>query len=415
MAPRNDGVGPMAVRGRGTHPGRLSRRLLAVVAGTLVLAVGACLPGGGTPAAPSGTAVRSEPVPAEGGRDGDLRQGEDRDDGRQRTPGWSTADLDEPSPLPQWMSPPRRDTGVCPEPTVRVADAQELHTALAQAGPGTSIRLEPGEYEGRFEATTSGRPTERVYLCGPVDAVLDGAGQTEGYVLHLDGARYWTLHGFTVRNGQKGVMVDAGAHVTVSGLAVYGIGDEAVHLRRGTVDSTVADNLISDTGRRRAMFDEGIYVGSATSNWCRVSQCEPDRSDRATVTGNVVHSTPAEAVDIKEGTTGGLLADNHFDGSALTAADSWVAVKGNGWVVRGNVGRYSTGDGFQAQELVAGWGRGNLFTGNSGRLGGPDAVAGGRSGDGVLVALDPVADNVVRCDNQLLGSLGALSNADCDD
>lgn len=383
------------------------RLVVAVLVAVLVAAVGCVRSDDGAHPSPSVT-DGTHPSPS---------VTDDHDDATpptDRTPGWSTADLDEPSPLPGWMAAPRPDPDACPAPTVRVGDAEGLRAALAESGPGTSIWLEPGEYEGRFEVTGAGRPDDRVYLCGPARAVLDGGDQTSGYVLHLDGARYWTVHGFTVRNGQKGVMVDAGDHVTVSGLTVYGIGDEAVHLRSGTVDSTVADNVISDTGRRRAKLGEGIYVGTATSNWCRVSDCEPDRSDRATVTGNVVHSTPAEAVDVKEGTTGGLLADNHFDGSALTAADSWVAVKGNDWVVRGNVGRYSPDDGFQAQELVDGWGRGNFFTRNSGRLGGPDAVAEGGSGGGLLVALDPVVDNVVRCDNRLLGRVGALTNTDCD-
>lgn len=78
---------------------------------------------------------------------------------------------------------------------------------------------------------------------------------------------------------------------------------------------------------------------------------------------------------------------------------------------RGNVGRYSVHDGFQVQELAPGWGRGNVLIGNSGRLG--DAGAGADAA-GVLIALDPVADNVVRCDNRLLGGVGDLSNVECE-
>jgi len=151
----------MTARGRGAQPGAQARHRLTVVAVALVLAAGACtVPDDGTPPSPSGTAGPSGPASVDGDRDrggpdGDRREGDERDGDQERTPGWSTADLDEPSPLPGWMSPPRRDVDACPEPTVRVADAEELHAALAEAGPGTSIRLAPGEYEGSVRGSTS--------------------------------------------------------------------------------------------------------------------------------------------------------------------------------------------------------------------------------------------------------------------
>ena len=67
-------------------------------------------------------------------------------------------------------------------------------------------------------------------------------------------------------------------------------------------------NTISDTGLRRDKFGEGVYVGSAQSNWCKHSDCEPDESDRNVVEGNTIFDTGAESVDLKEGTTGGSSA-----------------------------------------------------------------------------------------------------------
>jgi hypothetical protein len=106
-------------------------------------------------------------------------------------------------------------------------------------------------------------------------------------------------------------------------------------------------------------------VGSAESNWCQLTDCEPDRSDRNLVEANDIAGTTAEAVDIKEGTSDGVLRGNVFDGSAMAESDSWVDVKGNDWTIEGNTGTSSPGDGFQVHEVVDGWGRGTVFRANS--------------------------------------------------
>jgi hypothetical protein len=236
--------------------------------------------------------------------------------------------------------------------------------------------------------------------------VLDGGDPSDGYVLHLDGASYWTLSGFTVQNGQKGVMLDDTQHSVLQGLTVRRTGDEAVHLRANSSDNTVRGNSVSETGLRKPKFGEGIYVGSSKNNWCQVSDCKPDRSDRNVVTGNTVADTGAENVDIKEGTTGGVLSDNSFDGTGMQGqnhADSWVDVKGNGWSITGNRGTNSILDGFQTHELMSGWGTDNTFTDNTVDLG---------NSDGVAFAFRPVLGNTVSCDNHVVGS-NELSTTKC--
>ena len=99
----------------------------------------------------------------------------------------------------------------------------------------------------------------------------------------------------------------------VTGLTIYSVGDEALHLRRHSTDNTVSGNTIYDTGNRTAKYGEGIYVGTAESNWCDITDCQPDRSDRNLIEGNTIYDTTAESVDIKEGTTGGTLRGNSYN------------------------------------------------------------------------------------------------------
>jgi hypothetical protein len=344
---------------------------LAVVLIALAVGVFAVLsfqdtpPTGGTsPSAPSGTAPNAAPPPAPNGT---------------------------PVPAP------------CPTAAVTVTTAAELTQALGAAAPGTVIILADGVYHGNFRATGAGTPGQPITLCGGTGAILDGGGTDEGYVLHLDRASHWTVQGFTVRNGQKGVMVDEGTHVLLQGLTVENTGDEAIHLRRFSSDNKVTGNTIRGAGLRKPKFGEGIYIGTAESNWCDITACKPDKSDRNEISGNTVSGTTAESVDIKEGTSDGLLAGNIFDGSAMTEADSWVDVKGRGWRIESNTGRNSPQDGFQTHEIVDGWGTQNVFHNNVAEVNGP----------GLGYSFKPARDNVVDCSNTASQAGQGLSNITC--
>ncbi|MCB0896145.1 MAG: right-handed parallel beta-helix repeat-containing protein [Nocardioides sp.] len=287
-----------------------------------------------------------------------------------------------------------------------VSDAGELHDALAGAGPGDVIVLADGEYRGSFTAAAAGNRADPVTLCGSRAARLVGASVDEGYTLHLDGASYWRVQGFTVSGGQKGVVLDDASHNVLRDLRVSGTGDEAVHLRAGSSDNLVAGNEVRDTGRHQPEYGEGIYVGSAQSNWCDVSECEPDRSDDNRIVGNDVRGTTAEAVDVKEGTTGGELRENVLGGGS-GEVDSVVELKGNDWQVRGNDIATVGVDAVQVHVILDGWGQDNRITDNSFTLARPGYAV-------HLVGDAERAGNVVGCGQPVTPpGTGELSNVDC--
>jgi parallel beta-helix repeat protein len=284
-----------------------------------------------------------------------------------------------------------------------VRTATELEAALAAATPGTSIILAPGVYTGNFVATASGTATDPISLCGSTASILDGGDLSKGYVFHLDGASYWHLQGFTVQNGQKGVMADGTVGSVIEGLTVTQIGEEGIHLRKDSTDNTVTGNTVNHTGVYKAKFGEGIYIGTAQSNWCDITACKPDNSDRNIIENNVISDTGAENVDIKEGTTGGILRGNSFDGTGMTGADSWVDVKGNGWTIDDNRGVNSPNDGFQTHQILDGWGTDNVFSNNTAAVNGP----------GYGIASRPALGNIVECNNTVTGAASGVSNIPC--
>ncbi|HET9052040.1 MAG TPA: hypothetical protein VFO60_10070, partial [Candidatus Dormibacteraeota bacterium] len=163
--------------------------------------------------------------------------------------------------------------------------------------------------------------------------------------------------------------------------------------------------VVRHTGMHNTKFGEGIYIGTARSNWCTYSACGPDRSDRNVIRDNDIAGTTAENIDVKEGTTGGVISGNRLSGDGLvgSAASAWVNVKGNAWTVTGNSGTQSDKDGLQVHEILSGWGLGNVFHGNSGQVDGP--------GFGIYVQSRSL-QTVVGCDNTVSGASG-VSNEGC--
>ena len=293
----------------------------------------------------------------------------------------------------------------CPTATQSVSTAKELNSALSKALPGTVIQLSPGRYLGNFVAKAVGTAASPIWLCGDASTVLDGGKTKSGYVLHLDHSDYWHLLGFAVVDGQKGVVADGASNNIIEGLTVSSIGDEAIHLRSASTHNLVTRNVIDNTGLLKSKFGEGIYVGSAKSNWCTYSACGPDRSDDNTLSDNIISHTTAENIDIKEGTTAGIITGNSFDGVGMvqSAADSWIDVKGDGWTISSNRGVNSVNDGFQTHEIVSGWGTGNRFTNNTLSVNGP----------GFGIDLTPALGNTVSCSNTVSGAAKGLSNIPC--
>jgi hypothetical protein len=253
--------------------------------------------------------------------------------------------------------------------TISVSTSAQLTQALANAQPGDVIQLAANTtFKGTFKAAKSGTSSKRITLTGPRSAVIDGTGG--GRTLELTGS-YWTITGFRITGGQKGLMA-LGVHNTeVSKLKVDGIGHEAVHFQHTSTDNVVRDCEISNTGVEYAGYGEGVYFGSANSNW---PDGQVDRSDRNKALNNKFGpNVRAEAIDIKEGTTGGELSGNTFDGTGMTGehfADSWVDVKGNNYKISDNVGHKilvasSNHGGYEVHQQLSGWGQNNTFSGNT--------------------------------------------------
>ncbi|MEH0981410.1 cellulose binding domain-containing protein [Micromonospora sp. CPCC 205556] len=301
-----------------------------------------------------------------------------------------------PTTAPPTTPPPTTPPPTTPPPSgsvVDVATAAQLQTALAAAQPGQTIRLASGTYRGAFLTQRAGTASARITLTGPRTAVLvnDGpsgtapscpaptAGWDSGYGLWLSNAPYWNLTGFTVAESKKGIVLDNSHHVTIDGLYVHHTDEEAIHFRRSSADGIIRNSTITDTGLVQAGYGEAVYIGSSNSNFgCHGNSGGMDRSDRVQVLNNTIGpNVAAEHVDVKEGTVGGVIRGNRFNGQGISgsnSADSWVDAKGNGYLIEGNTGTFRSpgtfANGYETHNLIDGYGCGNIWRNNTSDLGG---------------------------------------------
>jgi hypothetical protein len=241
------------------------------------------------------------------------------------------------------------------------------------------INMASGVYAGSFTISASGTAAAPITLCGPRDAIIDGGSKSRA--LLLQDAAWWQLTGFQIMHGNKGLGLTRASNNVVTGLYIHDTSGASVH-----VNSFSSDNLFDGLILRKTPR-EGFYIGSTDGNWCMYSNCQPDACDRNVIQNSDVAGTGSELINIQEGSSNGKALNNKLDGAALVKAKEWINVKGNGWLIKGNVGINSIKDGFDAHQHAAGWGNSNIFDGNTAIVNGPGYgfyIEPGTSGNRVL-------------------------------
>jgi hypothetical protein len=266
--------------------------------------------------------------------------------------------------------------------TINVSNATELIAAIKAAKPGDTIQLADGDYGDQFVATTSGTASAPITLVGSAKAVLHDpkfqAGDTDcpsgltGYGLWLNGASYWNLKGFSVTKSKKGIVLDGATHVTIDSVSVHDIGYEGVHFRKSSANGVIKNSSVYNTGLEQPGYGEGVYIGSSNSNWSCYGTDKgkgPDAGNNVQVLHNKIGpNVAAEGLDIKEGTTGGVVDGNTFDGTGEkneNSADSALDVKGDGYKITNNIIKNAFLDAIQTHNLWKKTGCGNTFSNNT--------------------------------------------------
>lgn len=303
---------------------------------------------------------------------------------------------------------------VSPGTIVNVSTAAQLSTALSNAQPGQTILLADGTYSGQFSiASKTATAAQPIIIEGSKAAIINGGNTSGGYAFYVNTCRYVTLRGFSVTGAQKSVVLDGSVNCTIDRLTTHDCGSESILVRKFSTDNVIKNCTVYNTGLVTPGYGEGIYIGQYYGNWPSTST--PDASDRNQILNNTIYKTAAECIDIKEGTTGGLIRANILDGTYMSGAnyaDSWIDIAGNGYSVTHNVGTNDTAatgatlkfvDGIQThtQPYPASTASNNAFANNTCGV--------NASGYGINIDTDG-AGNVVYTSNTQTGAASGLTN-----
>jgi hypothetical protein len=262
---------------------------------------------------------------------------------------------------------------------VNVNTATQLQNALNAAQPGQIIQIADGYYErsGGFYANAGidGTAATPITVIGRRNAILSTGIITTGYAFSLKGNKYWIIKGFTVTGSKNGCVIDSSKYITIDSICAKKVGQDGIHLRTYSSYCIVKNCYIDSTGLNDYSYGEGIYIGSAYSNWCTYTDCNPDTSNYNQILNNSFGDfVTAENIDIKEGTKYGIVRGNTFNGTGLqgmNGGDSWIDAKGNYYTIENNIGNNSILDGFQTHIAQSGWGNYNTFQNNILNVNGP--------------------------------------------
>ncbi len=256
---------------------------------------------------------------------------------------------------------------------VTVSSSTQLQNALNTATAGTTIQVQPGVYtrSGGFSApiNVDGTSASPITVEGIGEVVLSTGTLTSSYGFWLTGNKYWVLKNFSIRNCKKGLIIDSSFHNVVENVTVKYIGEEGIHIRTYSSYNTVRNCYLDSIGMVIPDIGEGIYIGSAESNWCTYTNCNMDTCNYNQVLNNSFGNyVRAENIDLKEGTKGGIIRGNIMNGTGLAnlnGGDSWIDVKGNSYIIEFNTGTNSYLDGIQTHIRYPGFGNFNIFRQNT--------------------------------------------------
>ena len=255
-----------------------------------------------------------------------------------------------------------------------------------------------------------GTGEDPITLCGPKSAVFDGSNGDRGLAaaaLRVVRSSNVKVVGFTLQNALKGLDIQQTNSSIFSNVSTRYTLQEGIRIRYNSTFNLVFGCNITFTGRLWAGIGEGIYIGTSTRNSIAAGLPE-DRSNF----NNITHTTfgdgiPAENIDLKEYTSGGVIANNTFNGTGiagLNGAIAWVAVKGTNYTIANNTGSGTIpgGQGIRVLQVLLADNEHNSVMDNTCT----DFEKGS-----YCVFIDARAKNtIVDCDNRRLASANSTSN-----
>lgn len=205
-----------------------------------------------------------------------------------------------------------------PEEDGPLASARAIQAAVERAEPGEDLVIVSGTYELSLDIDgVSGTADEPIRLRAEPGGEVEIVAKGEPYALYVHNAAHWVIGSDDARltfdgDGEAHATVGLGLysgsvaetsnddpgpaeHITLQNLDVVDAGQALLRIAHGSTAIDVVDSRLAGSGRRRAEFGEGIYIGSAAGE---------DLVDDVQIRDVRISDVRAEAIDVKGGSDG---------------------------------------------------------------------------------------------------------------
>lgn len=250
---------------------------------------------------------------------------------------------------------------------VDVSTVEELHQALANAKPGQTIFIAPGEYDySTYEDNTSFKirvdgteaapitltakdPNDPPFLRGP--RVRDNA------VLSFNG-NYWIIENIKLGISSQAIAMTKGNHNIVRNVEMFSLGSSGVFLRETCTNNLFENCYIHNTGVYNDMYGSGFAIRHQSNN--------------NIIKGCVFRHVSSWHIHIEEYTSENEIVGNIFYGDGINGkneANTFISINGDDNYILNNVGYRNLNKhisaAFEIKKVVEDSGDGNRFVNNA--------------------------------------------------
>lgn len=249
----------------------------------------------------------------------------------------AAADPNPTAPKMIYVSPAGNDhaTGTSLAEALKTSKAAAL-----KAEPGTIIRFDAGTYQPFKIDGKKGAIGQTIVIetvPGKEQQVVFSTGQQEaGIAISIENCSYVAIRNLKVTNSQKGIDIVSCSNCIIQNNVIEDLGQEAIHVGRAHGNGAgpkefngppseqvqVIGNSVRGTGKWKAEFGEGIYIGTGAFLG--------DDTHHILIAGNTLTDISAEGVELKPGThditvRGNSISNTHHEYNAAIT----VSVEGN--------------------------------------------------------------------------------------
>ena len=165
-----------------------------------------------------------------------------------------------------------------------------------------------------------------------------------------------------------GIYAQGSSDLTLVNNTIYDVGQEGVIVKSGMSKQSlsnivITNNIISGTGKRLAVFGEGVYIGDGNDKYNEII-------NNVTIENNNISNTMNEAIDIKINTKNVVIHSNNilntnlkFNGAITVATSNRYGADSNITISHNNILGVVNRSGYRAIGIAVGQGN-SLITDN---------------------------------------------------